>query len=215
LGRRGPGTGLRQAQTVAEARQWLRLFDSLASPRAHTMLPHLGLRLSDAAPLCEVGTRAAASLRSVLAQTETPAMLDDVNGVLAAAYAETMQRFGARLARGVFALTAEGFPDAEQAAALARWDEALRGLRDGRDDRVLPPGKRVITVALVGHYFALVEPIDRTAAATGMDWLGALARRRRFASLCRAVGRVLSPGEWQRFAALAGDADGAILPLRD
>jgi hypothetical protein len=200
---------------VEEARQWLRLFDSLASPRAQTMLPHLGLRLSDAAALCDVGAHVATSLRSVLAQTRAVVAIDDVNVVLADAYGETMQRFGARLARGVFALSADGFPEPDEGAMLARWEDSLRALGDGRDDRVLPPGKRVIAVALVGHYFALVEPIDRTAAATGMDWLAALARRRRFASLCRAVGRVLSPSEWQRFAAIAGGAGAATLPRVD
>lgn len=106
MGRRGPGTGLRQAGTGNEARQWLSLFDALGSPQVEPLLPHLSLRAADAAVLGDTGPRAAASLRCILAETSGEECLDAVNGVLAAVYAE----MEARLARTVFALSSDGFP---------------------------------------------------------------------------------------------------------
>ena len=205
LGRRGPGTGLRQARTAAEVAQWQRLFDSLAAPGAERVLPHLGLRTADALPLRETVAPVAQELSTILAKTKGPAAVRRANLALAGAYAE-LERHGARLARGVFSLGGDDFPGAAAVAAMAEWDRALRALagRNGARDGI-PAAKRDIVVALIGHHLAAMEPLDTLAAQPSagngsshdVDWLVDLARWRRYAIVCRALARVLTPAERQ------------------
>lgn len=186
--------------------QWHRLFDALASPRAHDALAHLGLRSSDGPAIAAVAGRAAVSLHRILAETEGAAALMQVNAVLAASYAELEQRHGARLARAVFALSSDGFPGPGEREQIAAWDSALRALRGSRLGAVmLSPAKREVLVALLGHYFAatdaLASPAQGRRPSPELEWLLALARWRRFASVRRALGKVLTPGERQRILA--------------
>jgi hypothetical protein len=185
--------------------QWHRLFDALSSPRAHDALAHLGLRSSDGPAIAAVAGRAAASLHRILAETEGAAALVQVNEVLAASYAE-LERHGARLARAVFALASDGFPGPVERAQIAAWDTALRALRGSRLGAVmLSPAKREVLVALLGHYLAATEALASPAAgrrpSPELEWLLGLARWRRFASVRRALGKVLTPGERQRILA--------------
>jgi hypothetical protein len=216
LGRRGPGTGLKQARTAFEAVQWLRLFDALSSPESAQVLPHLGLRSGDAAALREVCGRLAASLGDILAETREGDVIAQVNEALAVGYADLERGGGARLARATFALSADGFPGPAERGLVATWDQALRRLRDlGVEETGVPAAKRDIVVALLGHYFAAVEPLHTLAAepsagderTTEPAWLVALARWRRFASVCRALAKVLTPAERQRIVVLAGESD--------
>jgi len=209
MGRRGPGSGLRQAATVAEAAQWMRLFDALASPHAEPLLTHLALRAGDAAALGEVGPLAAESLRQILAETQDPAALDAVNGVLTAAYAALEAREGARLARSVFALASDGFPGDDDLRLMERWEESLRCLLDDFAASGLPESKRDVVVAMVGHHVAVMDALHLDATARAVDrvdaqrlhWLLALLRWRRFGSMSRALARVLNIAERDRLAA--------------
>ena len=195
--------------------QWLRLLEALASPASETVLPHLGLPTSAAAPLRDVCVRAGASLGAILAETQQGEVLDDVNGVLAGVYAELEQVQGARLARRVFALADDGFPGPAEADMIATWDGVLRALRDGRLAVAgLPAAKRDVVVAIIGHYLAATGPLDTLAAGADrqpttaqLAWLLALARWRRFARACRATGKVLTPAERQRLVVAAGQLD--------
>jgi hypothetical protein len=198
--------------------QWLRLLEALASPESQPALPHLGLRTSSAAALRDVCTRASASLAAILAETRQGDVLDDVNGVLAAVYAELEQVQGARLARRVFALAGDGFPGPSEGEMIATWDGVMRAMHDGRLTVAgLPAAKRDVVVAVIGHYLAAQAPLDTLAAgaagdpqpttATRLDWLVALARWRRFARACRALGKVLTPAERQRLVAAAEQLD--------
>lgn len=207
MGRRGPGSGLRQARTAHEAAQWCRLFGALASPHAERVLPHLGLRSGDAAALGAVASRVHRSLRSIMAGTHGPAQLRRVNAALAEGYAELERQHGARLARGVFALSGDGFPTADAPALMAGWDRALRQMAGDPRGAGVPEAKRDIVVALIGHHLAAVEPLDTLAAAesangaeptTDLEWLVTLARWRRHATVFRALARVLTPAERQR-----------------
>jgi len=212
LARRGPGTGLRQARTAGEAAQWRSLFDALASPAADRALPHLGLRATDGPALRDVAARGRESLSSILAETRgQPELLARVNLALAEAYAELERQQGARLARCVFALSADGFPGAQASELMASWDASLRALADAHGGD-LPAAKRDIVVAVIGHHLASVEPLDALAAAPPLNgaastaklaWLLALARWRRHATVRRALARVLTPGEQKRLAVFA------------
>jgi hypothetical protein len=213
LGRRGPGAGLRQADTVAQARRWLRLFESLAVPQSARLLPHLGLRITDAPVLRDTAAAVAAHLQTDLAQTGAPGrtVVDDVNETLEDAYADMEQRHGARLARAVFALSADGLPGRAEAELMSSWEAALRDAqRNDLAGVALDAEKRDVVVSLIGVYLAAVQPLDAAAAVRGMVWLAGLARWRRFASLCRALGRVLSDDELVRLVK-APTADGARL----
>jgi len=163
LGRRGPGTGLRQARTEHEAADWLRLFEALATASLDGMLPHLGLRPADAPALQEVSRRASDRLRAILARTRGAALLARANDALAAVYADFEQRSSARLARGVFALAGDGFPGPDALALMAGWDRSLREVAAGGGD--LPAAKRDVAVAVIGHHLAAMEPLDTLAAA--------------------------------------------------
>jgi hypothetical protein len=203
---------LRQAETVAQARRWLRLFESLAMPQSARLLPHLGLRISDAPALRDTAATVAHRLQTDLAKTGSRpgrAVLDDVNETLEDAYAGIEHHQGARLARAVFALSADGLPGRAEAELMATWDVALRDAQQ-RNLRgaTLAADKRDIVVSLIGHYLTAVGPLDSVAAVRGVGWLAGLARWRRFASLCRALGRVLSDDELVRLvdARTAGDA---------
>lgn len=214
MARRGPAAGLKQARTTEEAAQWLRLFEALATATP-AVLAQLRLRSTDAAALHRAGSRAAASLRAILAETRHPAALDDVNGVLAAAYAELEQVRGARLARRVFALGDDGFPCSADLEVIAAWSAPLRALREGSlEVPGLSAAKRDVATAVLGHYFAAIAPLDTLAATAAgdshssttapIDWLVALMRWRRFARACRALGKVLTPAERQRLVEAAG-----------
>lgn len=211
LGRRGPGAGLRQAETVAQARRWLRLFESLAVPQSARLLPQLGLRITDAPALRDTAAAVAHRLQTDLAQTgsrPSRAVLDGVNETLEDAYTDMEQRHGARLARAVFALSADGLPGRAEAELVATWDAALRDAQlHNLGGSTLDADKRDIVVSLIGHYLGAVHPLD-AAAVRSMGWLTGLARWRRFASLCRALGRVLSDDELMQLvnARTAGDA---------
>jgi len=205
LGRRGPGTGLRQARTEDEAAQWLRLFDALASASVDGVLPHLGLRPADAPALHDISRQASDRLQAILARTHGAPLLARVNRSLAASYADFERQHSARLARSVFALAGDGFPGPDAPALTAAWDRALRGAAAGGGE--LPAAKRDVVVALIGHHLAAMEPLDTLATATpngsagpasDLEWLLALARWRRYAIVVRALARVLSPGERQR-----------------
>jgi hypothetical protein len=209
LGRRGPGTGLRQAGTVAEAGQWLQLVDALGSAHAAPLLPHLSLRATDAPALRDVCPRAAASLRRILAETQDSDPLADVNGVLAALYGELESRWGARPARSLFALASDGFPDEAALHLMARWEGPLQQiLRDFRSSG-LPESKRDVVTAMVAHHVAGLEVVHAAVPARGagaedaarIDWLLSLVHWRRFASLGRALARVLTAGEREHLAA--------------
>jgi hypothetical protein len=217
LGRRGPGAGLRQAQTAFEAAQWRRLFDALASPEAMHVLPHLGLRSGDAPRLRDVATEVRTSLDTILAGTHGADLLDRANDVLAGAYADLEHQHCARLARGVFALSSDGFPGPDEAAVMAAWDRSLRALARGDGlHAAVPAAKRDIVVALIGHHLAAIEPLDTLAAehAAGgrtttadLDWLVDLARWRRYAIVRRALAKVLTPSERQRLVGSAAPPD--------
>jgi hypothetical protein len=200
---------------VAEARQWLSLFDGLGSAHAAPLLPHLSLRAADAAALLDVCPRAAASLRRILAETSGEETLDQVNGVLAAAYAEMEVGFGARLARSVFALASDGFPDDGAVRLMERWERPLRRLLDDFAASGLPDARRDVVVAMVGHHLAELDALRGAthlrADAEHVAWLRTLVEWRRFASLGRALALVLSVTERERLAAfLRGDGgDGA------
>jgi hypothetical protein len=185
---------------VAEAAQWLRLLDALGSPDAAPLLPHLSLRAADAAALLDLCPRAATSLRRILAETSEPDPLAQVNGVLAALYAGMEARLGARLARSVFALASDGFPDAASMLQMARWEQPLRNLLDGYAASGLPESKRDVVIAMVGHHVAAMDALRE--APVRLDWLLTLVRWRRFASLSRALARVLNTAERERLAAL-------------
>lgn len=208
---RGPGSGLRQARTAAEAVQWHRLLEALGAPHSDAVLPHLGLRSADAETLRAVCTGAAASLTTIMSETSEPAMLGAANAALQRAYAELEQAGGARLARAVFALGDDGFPGSGERELMLCWDAALRSLREGGlEEAALPAAQRDIVVALLGHHFATVEPLDTLAAQVSREgrlgWLVELARWRRFASVCRALAKVLTPLERQRVALAAAQA---------
>ena len=215
MGRRGPGTGLRQARTAGEATEWRRLFDALSCPEAEPWLPHLGLRTSDAEPLRAVCAPVSHRLRTVLAETRGAGKLAEANAVLASAYAGIERQLGARVARAVFGAADDGFPTAAEHALAAGWSAALLRLRNGGFAAVgLTAAKRDTVTALLGHYLAGLEP---TASAPGrrsadaVDWLAGLTRWRRFASACRALAKVLTPAERQRFVA---HASGPLPPRR-
>jgi hypothetical protein len=213
LGRRGPGAGLRQADTVAQARRWLRLFESLALPHSERLLPHLGLRVTDAPMLRDTAAAVAARLQTNLAQTGAPSrtVLDDVNETLEDAYTDMEQRHGARLARAVYALSADGLPGRAEAELMSTWDAALRAAHERNlQGSALDADKRDVVVSLIGHYLTAVRPLDVMAGVRGMSWLAGLARWRRFASLCRALGRVLTGDELVRLVN-ARTSDGARL----
>ena len=210
MGRRGPGTGLRQADTAAEASQWLSFFDALGSAHAAPLLPHLSLRAGDAAALLDIGPRVAASLRRILAETSGQEALDQVNGVLTAAYMEMELSLGARLSRSVFALASDGFPDAAGMRTMDRWEQPLRRLVGDFAASGLPNDRRDVVVAMVGHHLAEIDALREatrlSADAERVAWLRTLVEWRRFASLGRALARVLSVGERQRLATfLRGD----------
>jgi hypothetical protein len=201
LGRRGPGDGLRQARSTSEAEQWLRLFDALASDGTDGVLPFLGLRIADAAPLRAAARDAAVELQAILAETRDAASDDVVvalvNDALSNAYAGVERRCGARVARGVFLLCGDGFPPAGAAELMAQWDASLRAI--ARDGRSIASTKREVVLALLGHHLAAVAPLDTLAAghdtADGISWLASLARWHRHAVVRRALGRVLTPAE--------------------
>jgi hypothetical protein len=209
VGRRGPGGGLRQAGSVVEAREWLCLFDALGSAHAAPLLPHLSLRAADAAALAELCPRAAASLRRVLAETAGAEALDHVNGVLAGLYGEIEARLGARVARSVFALASEGFPEEAEQRLLQRWDQPLRMLLRDYADSGLPESKRDVVTAMVGHHIAEMDALHDAVTHGGVDgedaaragWLLTLVQWRRFASLGRALARVLSTSEREQLGA--------------
>ena len=210
LGRRGPGTGLRQARTTVEAAHWRCLFDALASPSAECLLPHLGLRAGDGPAVRESAARVCTSLNSIMARTRGPVLVERVNTALAAAYADMERRHGARLARSVFALGGDGFPGPDAPALFALWDAGLRRIAaTGESDTGLSPAKRDVVVGVVGHHLAGMQPLDSIAAATmtngreaagALLWLVTLARWRRYATARRALARVLTPAERQRLA---------------
>jgi hypothetical protein len=218
LGKRGPGSGLRQATTRFEATQWLRVFEALGSPGVAPLLPHLALRAADAPALAEICPRAASSLRRILAETSEPDPLAQVNGVLVAVYAEVVRSHGARLARGVFALAAEGFPDDADRGVMARWEQPLRALPVSFAASGLPSSKRDVVVAIAGHHLAAVEGLESPAMPDGDDaaplrWLVTLIRWRRFASVRRSLARVLTAPEREQLlgfvrAAAERDAPG-------
>jgi hypothetical protein len=203
---------LRQADTVAQARRWLRLFESLAMPQSARLLPHLGLRITDAPALRDTAATVAHRLQTNLAQTSSRpsrAVLDDVNETLEDAYTGMEHHHGARLARAVFALSADGLPGRAEGELVATWDAALRDAQQRNlAGTTLDADKRDVVVSLIGHYLAAVRPLDTATAGRGMGWLAGLARWRRFASLCRALGRVLTDDELLRLvnARTAGDA---------
>ena len=210
LGRRGPGTGLRQARTTVEAAHWRCLFGALASPQAECVLPHLGLRTGDEPAVREAAAQVYASLSSIMARTRGSVLVERVNIALAAAYADLKRCHGARLARSVFALGGDGFPGRDAAAQFASWDAALRRLA-GDDEAAagMSAAKRDVVVALVGHHLAGMQPLDGIAAAGtangrqapgAVAWLVTLARWRRYAKVRRALARVLTPAERQRLA---------------
>ena len=209
MGRRGPGSGLRQAGTAEEARQWLHLLDALGSPNAAPLLAHLSLRAADANALQDLCPRAAASLRRILAETSEPDALDQVNGVLAAVYGDMESRLGARLARSVFALASDGFPDEASRCVMLRWDQPLRLLLLDFDLCGLPDSRRDVVTAMVGHHLAVLDTLRTAVArrrtdpddAANLDWLLSLVQWRRFASLGRALARVLNGAERERLAA--------------
>lgn len=193
--------------------QWLRLFEALATPSAEAALPSLGLAFGDAAALRQAGGRAAASLAAILAESQPGEVLDAVNAVLSRTYAEVEHASGARRARRLFALADDGFPGPAEEDLVATWDHALRAVHQGRLRIAgLPAAKRDVVVAVLGHYFAAVGPLDTLAAADPGDTdadtrhlerLVALARWRRFSRACRALGKVLTPLERQRMVAAA------------
>jgi hypothetical protein len=195
--------------------QWLHLFESLGSPGSDPLLPHLSLRVSDAGALREMCPRVAASLRRILAETSVPDPLAQVNGVLAAVYAEMEQQSGGRFARAVFALASDGLPTAADVQLMARWDGALRALRRDVGAAGLPAAKREVVVAVIGHYLDGVDPLESLvhgADRAPAGWLVTLIRWRRFASLGRALARVLTAGEREQLVALvrAGDRDAGV-----
>jgi hypothetical protein len=195
---------------VAEATQWLQLLDALGSPDSAPLLPHLSLRAADAPALLDLCPRAAASLRRILAETSEPDPLDQVNGVLAALYGDIESRLGARLARSVFALASDGFADGAAVRSMARWEQPLRLLLHDYVASGLPESKRDVVTAMVGHHVAAVDALQGMVAPRGAgateaarrDWLLTLIRWRRFASLGRALARVLNTAEREQLAAL-------------
>lgn len=205
MGRRGPGTGLRQARTAIEAAQWRRLFDALASPQAEPVLPHLGLRSGDALALRDTAGRVRDSLDAILAETRGADLLERANDALAGAYADLEHQHCARLARSVFALSSDGFPGPDATGLMITWERSLRAVAGGDELHTgIPAAKRDIVVALIGHHLAAIEPLDTLAAehatgspktSTDLDWLVALARWRRYAIVRRALARVLTPSE--------------------
>ena len=209
VGRRGPGSGLRQAGTAVEAGQWLRLLEALGSPSAEALLPYLTLRVADAAPLHDACPRAAASLRRILAETGAPDPLAGVNGLLAALYMELESHSGARLARSLFALASDGFPGDAELQVMERWDAPLRALRRDYARSGLAESKRDVVVAMISHHLAehdalqaaLAHRVARGADGERVDWLLSLVQWRRFASLGRALARVLSTAEREQLAA--------------
>ncbi len=173
------------------------------------LLPHLSLRATDAPVLLDVCPRAAASLRRILAETSGDRALDQANGVLAAVYTEMEDRLGARLARSVFALAGDGFPEEGDVRRMERWDRPLRALMVDFSATRLPESKRDVLTAMVGHHCAELDALRAAAAARRLDrddaervgWLLRLIAWRRFASLGRALARVLSAQERQTLAA--------------
>jgi len=218
VGRRGPGTGLRQAGTVAEAGQWLCLFDALGSAHAAPLLPHLSLRAADAPALLDLCPRVATSLRRILAETSGEEALDQVNGVLTAAYMEMELSLGARLSRCVFALGSDGFPDAEGVRMMHRWEGPLRHLLRDFAASGLPAARRDVVIAMVGHHIAELDALRGatrlSADAQRVAWLRTLVEWRRFASLGRALARVLSVAERQMLAGFLRGDDGAGVEAR-
>jgi hypothetical protein len=219
---------LRQAGSAGEATQWLHLLDALGSDVAAPLLPHMSLRAADAEALLDLCPRAAESLRRILAETGEPDPLAQVNGVLASLYADMESRLGARLARSVFALASDGFPDAASLRLLARWEQPLRLLLQDFAASGLPESKRDVVTAMVGHHVAEMDALPATVARRGGDaddaarftWLRTLVRWRRFASLGRALARVLNAAERERLAAFTraagnGAAPGAHRTRRD
>lgn len=190
---------------MAEARQWMRLFDALGSPGAVPLLPHLSLRSADAPALHDLCPRAAASLRGILAETSGDDTLDQANGVLAAAYCDMEVRLGARLARSVFALASDGFPEAAELRIMERWDGPMRMLLRDFTCSGLPPSRRDVVIAMVGRHVTEMDSLRAATAdtedAAHVEWLRTLVEWRRFASLGRALARVLSAAERQRLAA--------------
>jgi hypothetical protein len=211
LGRRGPGSGLRQARSALEAVQWRRLFDALASPQAQLVLPHLGLRSGDALALRDTAGRVRDSLDAILAETRRAGLLARANDALAAAYADLEHQHCARLARGVFALSSDGFPGPDAAGLMVAWEHSLRAMAEGHEQHTgIPAAKRDIVVALIGHHLAAIEPLDTVAAehaAADLDWLVALARWRRYASVSRALAKMLTPSERLRLVGFAAPPD--------
>ena len=216
MGRRGPGTGLRQARTAIEAAQWRRLFDALASAQVERVLPHLGLRSGDGLALRDTARRVRDSLDTILAGTRGADLLERANDALAGAYADLEHQHCARLARGVFALSSDGFPGPDASALMATWERSLRAMAGDERHTGVPAAKRDIVVALIGHHLAAIEPLDTLAAehAAGgpkttadLDWLVALARWRRYAIVRRALARVLTPSERLRLVGFAASPD--------
>jgi hypothetical protein len=185
--------------------QWLHLFDALGSPQAVPLIPHLSLRSGDTAALQQVCPPVAASLRRILAATRGGAeRLARVNEVLAAAYADMERGACPRLARAVFALASDGFPAAADVRLMARWEQPMRTLLDDFAASGLPPRRRDVVVAMVGHHLAAVDMLNTAATAQSdaeAGWLVTLIRWRRFASLGRALAQVLSAAERQQLAA--------------
>lgn len=200
MAKRGPGNGLRQAGSTSEAAQWLRLFDALAGDGTAAVLPFLGLRTTDA-PAVRAGARQAVhELQTTLDETRDLAndeVVARVNDALSRAYFDLERRGGARVARGVFTLCADGFPPADAAALMARWDASLHAL--ARDGRRIASTKREVVLALLGYHLAAMTPLDTLAArdgsADGNGWLVSLARWHRHAVVRRALARVLTPDE--------------------
>jgi hypothetical protein len=202
LGRRGPGAGLRLAATACEATQWLHLFDALGSPQVVPLIAHLSLRAGDAAALQELCPPAAASLRRILAATRDGVVrLARVNEALAAAYVGIERGASPRLARAVFALASDGFPGGDDVRQMARWERPMRRLVDDFDASGLPPRRRDVVVAMVGHHLAAVDMLTTPATQPGARWMVTLIRWRRFASLGRALAQVLSAAERQQLVA--------------
>jgi hypothetical protein len=197
---------------VDEAMQWLHLFDALGSRRVEPLIPHLSLRAADAAALHQHCPPVAASLRRILAETRRGAeRLAPVNELLAAAYVALESGACPRLARGVFALASDGFPDDDDVRRMARWEQRLRTLFDDFAASGLPVQRRDVVLAVVGHHLAAVDLLESAAATPGpgVRWLETLIRWRRFASLRRALAQVLSAGEREQLVAYARPNAGA------
>jgi hypothetical protein len=135
--------------------------------------------------------------------------LAGVNGVLAALYEELESHSGARLARSLFALASDGLPGDAEVQVMERWDAPLRALLRDYASSGLAESKRDVVVAMVGHHLAEHDAVQHALAHRSdggedgerLRWLLSLVQWRRFASLGRALARVLSTAEREQLAA--------------